>query len=198
MQKMNKLKPVKLENLFSESELQDIKQAILDATEAGGGTLVPHLGRVRVQGIQISEGIAAKLINLASELTGVSALTIVLPPPLYVEYNEKYGEPNLLPHFDGDTTDYIIDYQLESNTNWSLGVDLDIFPLEDNSAVFFNPNQYPHWRPQKIFYPGEYVRMMFFRFFNPDNPSDYSHLPNHPDDPVFAEVRAFRDSLTND
>jgi len=37
--------------------------------------------------------------------------------------------------------------------------------------------------------------MMFFRFFNPESPSDYSHLPNHPDDPVFAEVKAFKESL---
>jgi hypothetical protein len=194
---MNNLKPAKLENLFSKLELQELHQAISDAIKAGGEALVPHLGRVRVEGINISPQLTDKLTNLASDLTKVKTLKMVLPP-LYVEYNAKYGEPNLRPHFDGDSNDYIIDYQLESNTIWPLGVDLNLFSLENNSAVLFGPNQYPHWRPEKTFFPGEYVRMMFFRFFDPSNPSDYSHLPNHPDDPVFAEVNTFRDSLTSD
>ncbi len=37
--------------------------------------------------------------------------------------------------------------------------------------------------------------MLFFRFGNKNNPSDYSHLDVMLDDEMFKEYNAFRDSL---
>lgn len=182
---------VKLDNLFTSTELEAINEAIsIASTEADYDQ---ELGRKRLEGVRVPHQIEEKLTLLVQELTG-RELKMNLPPQ-YVEYNSSYGAPNLRPHFDRDFNDYIIDYQLNSNTTWPLGVDLSVYPLEDNSAVAFNPNTNIHWRPRKEFQPGEYVQMMFFRFFDPVNKSDYSYLPHNPADSVFDEVNALRDSL---
>jgi hypothetical protein len=112
-----------------------------------------------------------------------------------VEYNLNYGEPNLPPHFDGDSTDLIFNYQIESNTVWPLGVDEDVIELGDNSALLFNPNASVHWRPIKKFEVGEYVKMAFFRFKNTETPSNYNHLRLSQDDSIFDSARKVRETF---
>lgn len=112
-----------------------------------------------------------------------------------VKYSLDYGTPDLPPHYDGDDTDIIFNYQLESNTVWPLGLDKEVIELQDNSALIFNPNSNIHWRPIKKFEPGEYVKMIFFRFRDQTNPSDYSHLRLSQNSPAFEEARAARKTL---
>jgi hypothetical protein len=112
----------------------------------------------------------------------------------YVEYNSLCGNPNLPPHLDSDVNDLILNIQIESNTDWALGLDLKTYTIEDNSALMFNPNKQIHWRAHKEFKDGEYVRMLFVRFFNPKSPSDYSHLDVLQDHEMFKEAIEFRDS----
>ncbi len=112
----------------------------------------------------------------------------------YVEYRSEYGQPNLPPHFDGDNNDLIIDYQLKSNTSWGLGVDGDLYEMNDNDAIMFNPNEYPHWRPYKTFQEGEYVGMIFFRFVDFSwKEVDYSHKRLSQEDSAFDVARAARE-----
>jgi hypothetical protein len=113
----------------------------------------------------------------------------------FADYSNKYGQPNLPPHFDGDDNTLIIDYQYKSNTSWGLGVDTTVFEMEDNKAIIFNPNEYPHWRPRKVFKDGEFVTMMFFRFPDKDRSADYSHMVYSQDDEIFAAIHKVRDSL---
>lgn len=110
------------------------------------------------------------------------------------DYTAEAGEPNLPPHFDGDQTDLIMTYQLPSNRKWGVGVDLNVYELEDNDGVIFHPNENIHWRTHTKFEDGELVRAMFIRFRLPVE-SDYSHLRLSQNDPIFSEVMAFRDSL---
>lgn len=112
---------------------------------------------------------------------------------VFAEYSSKYGQPNLPPHFDGDNNSLIIDYQYKANTSWGLGVDTTVFEMEDNKAIIFNPNEYPHWRPHKTFEEGEVVTMIFFRFPDPSGKTDYSHKRQWPSDPIFADIRKIRD-----
>lgn len=114
---------------------------------------------------------------------------------VFAEYNSKYGQPNLPPHFDGDNNSLIIDYQYKSNTSWGLGVDTTVFEMEDNKAIIFNPNEYPHWRPHKTFEEGEEVTMIFFRFPDRSGKTDYSHKRQWPGDEIFADIRKIRDNL---
>jgi hypothetical protein len=113
---------------------------------------------------------------------------------VFAEYNSKYGQPNLPPHFDGDNNSLIIDYQYKSNTSWGLGVDTTIFEMEDNKAIIFNPNEYPHWRPRKVFADGEFIIMIFFRFPDRSGKTDYSHMRMNQEDEIFADVRKIRDA----
>ena len=48
---------------------------------------------------------------------------------VFAEYSSKYGQPNLPPHFDGDTNSLIVDYQYRGNTSWGLGVDATVFEM---------------------------------------------------------------------
>jgi hypothetical protein len=115
----------------------------------------------------------------------------------YVEYNGKYGIPALPPHFDADSSEFIVNFQLDSNTYWDIGVDFDTYKMENNSAVIFQPNTNIHWRPHKKFKDGEYVKMIFFRVavIDEDSIVDNSHLRYTLDHKVYKEVNKFRDSL---
>lgn len=183
---------LRLENLFSDQDLEYLEQYLSDPRVTS--QIDQHLGRKRLEGVVLPLHTQQRLTDLVNQHAGVDNLIMNMPPQ-FVEYSSEYGEPNLNPHYDGDFNEFIIDYQFQSNTSWPLGVDLEIHELEDNSAILFRPNGLAHWRPRKTFQPGEYVRMFFFRFFDPNNPADNSHLPNHPQDKAFSEVNAFRDSL---
>jgi hypothetical protein len=113
---------------------------------------------------------------------------------VFAEYSSKYGQPNLPPHFDGDTNSLIVDYQYKGNTSWGLGVDATVFEMEDNKAIIFNPNEYPHWRPHKTFKEGEVITMIFFRFPDWSGRTDYSHKRQSPSDEIFSHIHKIRDA----
>jgi hypothetical protein len=175
----------KIDNVFSQQEIEHIKSLVLDSQKF----VHEGLGRIEVRDIskQLLPQTVDKLTNIAKGLK--------MDHAMYVEYSPLYGRPNLNPHLDGDTNDLIINIQFESNTVWDMGLNLETYSLSDNSALVFNGNTEIHWRVHKEFKDKEYVRMIFVRFYNPDNRSDYSHLPNHPEDDMFKEVSAFRNSL---
>lgn len=152
-------------------------------------------GRYMYHGIEWDEKSAFENIILKKvvELTGKPYFVY---GSVICEYTGEAGKPNLPPHFDGDQTDLIMTYQLSSNREWGVGVDLDIYSLEDNDGVIFHPNESIHWRPHAVFQDGEFVRVMFIRFRLP-NESDYSHLRLSQDNPIFDEVRAYRDSFVS-
>jgi hypothetical protein len=177
----------KLNNIFSDEELQTIKKAV-DAVPTIDD---PNLGRVRNTIDLNHNDIIVKLEGLANSLVDQK---LYFSSVSYAHYSNLSGEPNLPPHFDSDTTDLIIDYQLEANISWDLGINTEVYPLEDNSAIVFNPNTNIHWRPHRRFEDGEYVKMLFFRFGNAGDISDYGHTDYSLDHPIFDDARRVRDS----
>jgi hypothetical protein len=180
----------KVDNVFSWEHINLINEIISTYETEDDYTL----GRVYIGDIRNSftQTITDRLYKIVDD---ISDAPLVIDHALYVEYNGKYGQPNLPPHFDGDTNDLIINIQLSSNTRWDLGLNLETHQLEDNSAMVFNGNTEIHWRPHKEFQEGEYVKMLFVRFYNSANRSDYSYLPMNQSDEIFKEVRELRDSL---
>ena len=174
----------RINNIFSKKEIDHIKKIISESP-----TIIDNeLGRIQVRDLEsllLPETIE-KLKEIGKPLEMGSAMS--------VEYSLLYGNPELNPHFDGDTNDLIVSIQLESNTVWDIGLNLETYKLEDNCALIFNANKEIHWRVLKHFKEGEYVRMMFVRFLNPENLSDYSHLAI-PNNPMLDETYRFRDSL---
>lgn len=193
---MNPNEVHKVSNLFSVKDLKLFSALLESAINITDSASHIDLGRESLCNVstEISEEIVTKLTKLVNTLTD-RTLTMRNYQLSVVTYSNRYGTPNLRPHFDRDNNELIIDYQLGSNTRWPLGVNTSVYDLEDNSALIFSPNTNVHWRPHKTFKDGEYVSMIFFRFFDEKSPVDYSHLPGHPDDPEFDEVRKYRDSL---
>ena len=106
-------------------------------------TISKYLGR-----LQTSSEVPKEVCdNLSSIAKSISLKELTSSGMTYVEYNKKYGTPNLPPHLDGDGKDLIINYQISSNTSWDIGVDLGTHSMEDNSALVFNANKNIHWRP---------------------------------------------------
>ena len=188
------LKVIKVSNLFDDQEIEDINKAI-DAAPKHSLRPIDWLGGLAIDELNIPSYIVNKVTDFVVDTYNLKVKPTMIYPPPYVEYSNTYGDPLLMPHFDGDTIDLIVDYQLASNTDWNIGVDLKSYKLEDNSAVLFNPNKNIHWRPHKTFKNGEYVRMIFFRFYDPVNTSDYSNLPlPETNNSVFKEARKIRDA----
>jgi hypothetical protein len=176
-------------NIFLEEELTILKSIFKNATRI---ELDPVLGRKIVYMSSIPEKLLLKVAKIANTISNEPMSFVHY---MSVEYNNQYGKPNLPVHFDGDTIDLIVNFQLSSNISWDLGVNCETYQLKDNSAVVFNPNLNSHWRTKKEFKDGDYVAMIFFRFQKRDNKTNYSHLALSQNDPIFKEANDFRDSL---
>ncbi|MGA1047063.1 MAG: hypothetical protein ACO3UU_03580 [Minisyncoccia bacterium] len=180
------MKVLKISNLFSDKGLENLNKLINNANI----DLDKNLGRSKASiNLPPAEEIAIKINEIGIKNN------LVFSSTTYVEYNNIFGQPNLPPHYDGDNSDLIVNFQLSSNTSWDLGLDLETYSLEDNSALIFNPNKYIHWRPIKKFESGEYIKMIFFRFCKLENMSDYSNLRYSLDDPIFDEVHRIRGGI---
>ena len=165
-----------------------------------------YLGRIQFNINNISDLFPVKNLELADKsltirLTKlanyISGLDLTLSSITYVEYSSRYGTPSLPPHYDGDNNDLIVNYQFDSNTRWDIGVNFETYEIKNNSALVFNPNKTAHWRPNKIFNDGDFVKMIFFRFAKKENPTDYSDLQKFwPNDELFKNICEFRNSLS--
>ncbi len=202
---MNDIRLVK--DVFSKYQLMDINRIIndslklipLDANadeEKIYGSGINHsLGRFQIG--NIGNKLPKQLIKHINQIANNDLSNgLVLHHALYTEYSSNFGQPRLPPHYDHDVCDLIINYQLSSNTQWDIGLNKTVYSLEDNSALVFNGNQYPHWRPHKEFKDGEYIKMLFFRFYNESNPSDYSSLNYSSENSMWSEIANFRDKIS--
>jgi hypothetical protein len=189
---MQKGEIYKVTDLFTKEEvdylIDKVEKNIVTSSE-----LNDEYGRICIFDINVPDELIEKLNKIVSEMFGVELMGQL---SLAVEYNLKYGAPNLPPHFDGDDIEIILNYQLSSNTSWAVGVNTEVFDMEDNSALIFAPNANAHWRPHKKFEEEEFVRMIFFRFVFPDRRLDYSHMRYVIPDPIFDDAHKFRNSIS--
>lgn len=184
----------KLDNIFSDEHIKILNNIISDSINENF-VLDFNLGRLQITIPELPPDIVKHINKKVKSLFNINK--IILSSVQYVQYSGEYGSPNLPPHFDGDMIDVIMDFQLSSNTQWALGIDLDVYEIQDNSAIIFNPNTNIHWRPIKKFKDKEYVKMIFFRFFDSENRSDYSYARYSQDDEIFKKVLDVRNSLSN-
>ena len=182
----------KLSNIFTEEEIASLEKEIGKAEEQNVHGGIAPLGRLEINRFHTPQEIGNKVLNLVEAIYGKP---VILRSVSCVIYSSEYGQPNLPPHFDGDKSDLIVDLQISSNTDWGIGIDLEVFPMEDNSALIFNPNTNIHWRPIKNFKDGEYVKMLFLRFSNKEKETDYSYARKSQDDPIFKKVNKYRNEI---
>ena len=179
----------KLSNIFTEKEIALLEKEIGKAEEQNVHGGIAPLGRLEINRFHTPQEIGDKVLSLVEAIYGKP---MILRSVSCVIYSSEYGQPNLPPHFDADKSDLIVDLQISSNTEWGIGVNLEVYSVEDNSALVFNPNTNIHWRPIKHFKDGEYVKMLFLRFSDKYQETDYSYARKSQGDPVFKDVNAYR------
>jgi len=154
--------------VFTKSEIEDIYAAV-DAF-ADKTQFQEFLGRIRIDYEfdkikNLPESIKNKVSHIANQISDTHSLFYFT----YVEYNNTYGKPQLGPHKDETAFSLTINCQLESNTDWDLYVEGEAYKLKDNSALIMNVRDQDHWRPEKKFKEGEFIRMLFFHFNDPSD-----------------------------
>ncbi len=180
-------------DFFSQEEIEQIKAVVQheletrvlvnneDFTFIDTNNIVEqnYLGRIVMQGVPLPKNIVDKVSGLLSEAWKFD----VNPDLVGITYNmwsNKYGEPELVSHIDKNTLGLIFDYQLESNTSWTLGVAETPYPMNDNDMICLYPTRDYHWRAPKKFKDGEYVSLLFFEYagvgLSPDLDEDRSRL----------------------
>jgi hypothetical protein len=127
----------------------------------------PQLGRTRYNLDSLPEQVMIKINSIANDINPNLKFNF----SYYVEYSSAYGEPCLPVHTDSVHSKLVIDYQLESNINWSIYVDGNQFNLKDNDGLTINVNSQAHWRPQRKFSDGESLKMVFFHFIDSLDPN---------------------------
>jgi hypothetical protein len=125
-----------------------------------------NLGRFGAEGIILPDNINRKVLDLVNAGLVNNKYRLTNQGVFYVEYNPKYGTPDLTPHYDGGTCTLILDYQLSSNTDWPIGIDDRLYQLSDNDGVLLKPLEYLHYRPIRSWSDGDSVRMIFFNLVN--------------------------------
>jgi hypothetical protein len=178
----------KIPNLFSPEDLKTINDLVQNSRPK---SLQDILGR-HTFSFDLPEHILNRLREKLEPLLGTKIENLACT---YADYRKEYGDPNLPPHTDLTVGDFMIDYQLKSNTSWGIGVETEVFFIEDNEALIFNPGEKVHWRPYKKFENEEYVGMIFFKFANGDGAVRHAERAYSPDHPIFDEAKAFRNSL---
>jgi hypothetical protein len=178
-------------NIFSQEDIDILNDGLFKCTQE----IHPQLGRIAYEGLSaylygltdntIGHAITKNIKNFTGVPLDITSITCV-------EYSNLYGKPNLPPHLDADKTDLIMVVQLESNTDWDIGLNCQVYKMKDNYALIFNPNKEVHWRVHKEFKDGEYVRMLFVRFRNLNSTEDYAGLSINEMD--YPEVCKFRDN----
>jgi uncharacterized protein YacL (UPF0231 family) len=154
-----------VKDLFTLDEIRLLKETIDRHT-----TVIkldePQLGRTRYNLDLLPDQVMIKINSIANDINP----NLKFDFSYYVEYSLKYGEPCLPVHTDLVHSKLVIDYQLDSNINWSIYVDGNKFMLNDNDSLTINVNSQAHWRPQKKFKDGESLKMVFFHFIDKTDP----------------------------
>jgi len=183
-----------LTDIFTEDEIKLIEETIAEQLSARelvdwddqvNGEFVhksdivkiqKSLGRFGAEGIILPETINSKVVELVNTDLVNNNYRMTNQGVFYVEYNPKYGTPDLTPHYDGGTCTLILDYQLSSNTDWPIGIDDRLYQLSDNEGVLLKPLEYLHYRPVRTWSEGDSVRMIFFNLVNTQDPEHKARI----------------------
>lgn len=161
-----------ISNVFSEEEIRDINLA----NEKRNYTkeIQNFLGRTRLDYDKNSlhllpESLLKKADELAKDFLNHDGKEFKFWYYSFVEYNNEYGEPRLGPHKDQAPFTASLLCQIESNVSWDVYIEGIPYSLQDNSALTVNVRDQDHWRMEKEFSEGEFLKMAFFHYMNEDD-----------------------------
>ncbi len=127
-------------------------------------------GRKDLFFIEFDKNINDKVTQIAHDYSGNKDLSLVAIQ--YTEYvGNLKGNPSLGMHYDGGGCDFILDYQLNGNISWGLGVEEDVYTINSNELLVLHPASRIHYRPKKRFLEEDFLQMLFFKFFEKSEPN---------------------------
>ena len=150
-----------VKELFNEDQIKYLKD--LQDSNSQDSFIESYNGRIS-KGISVDylrEDIIERIYSVVQDSSGEKFIATDWG---FAKYENKYGKPTLHPHIDGNKTELLIDYQLDSNTEWPIRIGEESYILENNDAAIFSSSSVPHWRPKKDFDDKEFVNMIFFHF----------------------------------
>lgn len=179
----------KIENVFSDEQVASLKNIIInekknreifvwdeevDKTFPKQESITKIIQNVRLGKISLNlnDLITEDIKNTLRQVSEKSGLPGKFANATYTEYSLQYGLPELRSHKDKFTNFWLVDYQLESNTDWDIYVENETFSLKDNEALAFYPDLLEHGRPKKAFKDGEYLSMIFFSMIATDTTNE--------------------------
>jgi len=169
-----------IKGFFSEEELNEVYELIshgksLEGQDSFYSPLVlPKMARQQIE-LKFENKFLDKLESWASDFTGEP---LKMTHNSYLSYNKIHNPeawPKLPPHFDSDNyyTKLTIDYQLESNIDWPVVIDvngeLQEFYLEFGDLLVFWGAGAIHWRKPTILDHGDNCEVLTVHFANWDD-----------------------------
>jgi hypothetical protein len=169
-------------NLFTDEEYLFIKslidkeigiRQIVEDTDIGDGdnsnfekisSISRHHGRITLRSLKIPSNIIESVHKQVIASAESKKIGYSYEGAIFVEYNLKYGFPNLGKHLDNCKNNILVDYQLYSNVSWPILVKDKEYVLLDNSCLPILVCSQEHSRPRINFKEGDVVGMIFFNF----------------------------------
>lgn len=195
----NKQLPIYVEKPFSDSQVQELHNAINDmrsrpmASEVLPGDkeeftsttsrldprVMTHMSRMIIEFI-CPESIEETMNSLCKP---IHQDEIKLAHYSYIDYNLKYGdgryEPSLPPHIDSNENLVTFNYQLDGNIDWDIYIDNERYSLKTGDAIIFSAVNQVHWRPKRQWQEGDFLEIVTFDY---SPPTDWAFTGE--DDPI--------------
>lgn len=155
-----------IEETLSKSTINEFEDQAKHDQDPYNQYIYLNQGRKDLYHVIFPDNINTKITNIAKELT---LKDLFLCGVQYTEYvGNLNGNPSLGMHYDGGEVDFILDYQLDSNFSWGIGIEDEVYEINDNELMVLRPVSNFHYRPKKIFKKDQYLKMIFFKFMETD------------------------------
>lgn len=166
------IKPVILSNVFSEQDLQELRELVGSDTSRREW-YDEYWQRSLKLNDRLEQHFSKMLEPLAKEVFGDETLATTYT--LYVEYS--HPESNLEPHHDDNACTYSIDFCLSAKTPWGVVVEGEEYMFGENQALAFMGCDQLHWRNPMPDPENNRVEMILFHFV----PASHWYFTKGPD-----------------
>jgi hypothetical protein len=159
-----------INDLILKNEIIKMSDQIEFKPEAKKQYIYLNQGRKDMYNIIFPENIIKKITNIANIVKPIGRSKVFLSDIQYTEYVGNLNQtPSLGVHFDGGgQSDLLLDYQLSSTLTWGIGIEEEVYELEDNDLLVLTPVSKIHYRPIKNFKKDDVLKMIFFKFSSID------------------------------
>jgi hypothetical protein len=159
-----------IKNFLSQDEIIELKKCIENQRSGRVEHIPPeifkHWSRVNGQIDVIPDSIFKKFQDVAHRY---GSYNLEFTHQTIFKYEKKYGGVTQCPpHMDGNSTQFSMDYQVDSNVEWPLFVEGKKYLLKNNDVLIMSGRSQVHWREEKELNDEEYCDMFIMHFAEPD------------------------------